>query len=56
MLLNMNYAQQKKNLERLYISIPSHFHDEDLSINEDGIPEWISIKTGWSWSWDYSKR
>ena len=33
----MDYAQLKKDLEGLYITIPTLFHDEDLSINEDGI-------------------
>ena len=33
----MDYAQLKKDLEGLYITIPTLFHDEDLSINEEGI-------------------
>ena len=37
MLLKMDYAQLKKDLEGLYITIPTLFHDENLSINEDGI-------------------
>ena len=37
MLLKMDYEQLKKDLEGLYITIPTLFHDEDLSINEDGI-------------------
>ena len=32
----MDYAQLKKDLEGLYITIPTLFHDEDLSINEEG--------------------
>jgi len=37
MLLKMDYDQLKKDLEGLYITIPTLFHDEDLSINEEGI-------------------
>ena len=33
----MDYVQLKKDLEGLYITIPTLFHDEDLSINEKGI-------------------
>ena len=33
----MDYAQLKKDLEGLYITIPTLFHDKDLSINEEGI-------------------
>jgi len=40
MLLKMDYDQLKKDLEGLYITIPTLFHDEDLpTFNKDNIPE-----------------
>ena len=39
----MNYAQLKKDLERLYITIPTLFNDPDMSINEDGIRQHVSF-------------
>ena len=39
----MNYAQLKKDLEGLYITIPTLFNDPDMSINEDGIRQHVSF-------------
>ena len=39
----MDYSQLKKDLEGLYITIPTLFNDPDMSINEDGIRQHISF-------------
>ncbi|MBT90301.1 MAG: dihydrodipicolinate synthase family protein [Deltaproteobacteria bacterium] len=39
----MNYSQLKKDLEGLYITIPTLFNDPDMSINEDGIRQHVSF-------------
>ena len=39
----MNYAQLKKDLEGLYITIPTLFNDPDMSINEEGIRQHVSF-------------
>ena len=39
----MDYAQLKKDLEGLYITIPTLFNDPDMSINEDGIRQHVSF-------------
>ena len=39
----MNYAQLKKDLEGLYITIPTLFNDPDMSINEDGVRQHVSF-------------
>jgi dihydrodipicolinate synthase/N-acetylneuraminate lyase len=37
----MDYSQLKKDLEGLYITIPTLFNDPDMSINEDGIRQHV---------------
>lgn len=37
----MDYSQLKKDLEGLYITIPTLFNDPDMTINEDGIRQHI---------------
>ncbi len=39
----MDYSQLKKDLEGLYITIPTLFNDPDMSINEDGIRQHVSF-------------
>jgi len=39
----MDYSQLKKDLEGLYITIPTLFNDPDMTINEDGIRQHISF-------------
>ena len=39
----MNYSQLKKDLEGLYITIPTLFNDPDMSINKDGIQQHVSF-------------
>ncbi|MEK9763578.1 MAG: dihydrodipicolinate synthase family protein [Deltaproteobacteria bacterium] len=39
----MDYSQLKKDLEGLYITIPTLFNDPDMSINEEGIRPHISF-------------
>ena len=39
----MDYSQLKKDLEGLYITIPTMFNDPDMTINEDGIRQHISF-------------
>ena len=39
----MDYSKLKKDLEGLYITIPTLFNDPDMSINEDGIRQHISF-------------
>ena len=39
----MDYSQLKKDLEGLYITIPTLFNDPDMSINEDGIWQHVSF-------------
>ena len=39
----MNYSQLKKDLEGLYITIPTLFNDPDMSLNEDGIRQHVSF-------------
>ena len=39
----MNYSQLKKDLEGLYITIPTLFKDPDMSINEEGIRQHVSF-------------
>ena len=39
----MDYSQLKKDLEGLYITIPTLFNDPDMTINEDGIRKHISF-------------
>jgi len=39
----MDYPQLKKDLEGLYITIPTLFNDPDMTINEDGIRQHISF-------------
>ena len=39
----MDYPQVKKDLEGLYITIPTLFNDPDMTINEDGIRQHISF-------------
>ena len=39
----MDYSQLKKDLEGLYITIPTLFNDPDMSINEDGIQQHVSF-------------
>ena len=39
----MDYFQLKKDLEGLYITIPTLFNDPDMSINEDGIRQHVSF-------------
>ena len=39
----MDYSQLKKDLEGLYITIPTLFIDPDMSINEDGIRQHVSF-------------
>jgi len=39
----MDYYQLKKDLEGLYITIPTLFNDPDMSINEDGIRQHVSF-------------
>ena len=39
----MDYSQLKKDLEGLYITIPTLFNDPDMTINEDGIQQHISF-------------
>ncbi len=39
----MDYSQLKKDLEGLYITIPTLFNDTDMTINEDGIRQHISF-------------
>ena len=39
----MKYSQLKKDLEGLYIAIPTLFNDPDMSINEDGIRQHVSF-------------
>ena len=39
----MDYTQLKKDLEGLYITIPTLFNDPDMSINEDGIRQHVSF-------------
>ena len=39
----MDYSQSKKDLEGLYITIPTLFNDPDMTINEDGIRQHISF-------------
>ena len=42
----MDYSQLKKDLEGLYITIPTLFNDPDMSINEDGIRQHVSFLKG----------
>ncbi|GIT06651.1 MAG: hypothetical protein CM1200mP30_02810 [Pseudomonadota bacterium] len=46
----MDYEKLKKNLEGLYITIPTLFNDGDLSINENGIRTHIRFLKG---QWDH---
>jgi dihydrodipicolinate synthase/N-acetylneuraminate lyase len=39
----MDYSQLKKDLEGLYITIPTLFNDPDLTINEEGIRQHVSF-------------
>ncbi|MGA0261057.1 MAG: dihydrodipicolinate synthase family protein [bacterium] len=39
----MDYSQLKKDLEGLYITIPTLFNDPDMTINENGIRQHISF-------------
>ena len=39
----MDYSKLKKDLEGLYITIPTLFNDPDMSINEDGIRQHVSF-------------
>jgi dihydrodipicolinate synthase/N-acetylneuraminate lyase len=39
----MDYSQLKKDLEGLYITIPTLFNDPEMTINEDGIRQHISF-------------
>ncbi|MEC8254520.1 MAG: dihydrodipicolinate synthase family protein, partial [SAR324 cluster bacterium] len=39
----MDYSQLKKDLEGLYITIPTLFNDPNMSINEDGIRQHVSF-------------
>ena len=39
----MDYSQLKKDLEGLYITIPTLFNDPDMSINEEGIQQHVSF-------------
>ena len=39
----MDYSQLKKDLEGLYITIPTLFNDPDMGINEDGIRQHVSF-------------
>ena len=39
----MDYSKLKKDLEGLYITIPTLFNDPDMSINEDGVRQHVSF-------------
>ncbi|HCV86935.1 MAG TPA: dihydrodipicolinate synthase family protein [Deltaproteobacteria bacterium] len=39
----MDYSQLKKDLEGLYITIPTLFNDPDLTINEEGIRQHVAF-------------
>ena len=39
----MDYSQLKKDLEGLYITIPTLFNDPNMSINEEGIQQHVSF-------------
>ena len=39
----MDYSQLKKDLEGLYITIPTLFNDPDLTINEKGIRQHVAF-------------